>query len=54
MEPSVVYSMRDGVASGGTRLPPLIDQRLSCEAVKPAGWIIVMEKPNHRQTAQEG
>jgi hypothetical protein len=43
MEPSVVYSTRDGVARGGKRGPPLIDQRLSCAAVKPAGRIMVME-----------
>jgi hypothetical protein len=53
MEPSVVYSVRDGIASGGKRVPRPIEQRLSCAAVQPAGWIMVIEKPNHRQTAQE-
>jgi hypothetical protein len=35
MKPFVVYSTRDGIARGGKRWQPLIDQRLSCEAVKP-------------------
>jgi hypothetical protein len=54
MKPSVVYSTRDGVARGGKRLPPLIDQRLSCEAVTPAGLAMFIEKPNHHETTQEG
>jgi hypothetical protein len=53
MKPSVVSSTRDGVARGGKRWPPLIEQRLSYAAVKPAGLAMFIEKPNHRQTAQE-
>ena len=54
MEPSAVSSTRDGVASGGKRVPRLIEQRLSCAAVKPAGLTMFIEQPNHRQAAQEG
>jgi hypothetical protein len=54
MKPSVVHSTRDGVARGGKRLPPLIDERLSYATVKPAGWAMFIEKPNQRETTQEG
>ncbi len=54
MEPSVVYSTRDGGARGGKRVPPLIEQRLSGAAVTPVGLAMCSETPNPRETTQEG